>query len=168
MVHRRRRALATAVSAVTLAIAGWSAAPASAAIVLSTTDDRVVARFTSLSCRVDKAGFHARQVVRGWRLVVRVFRFDGFHRYLLEYGEGEGRPAFFIDPPGGGDTFSNANEPRTDVPRLTIGGAILFPRGRRTLRLNFPIAYDGEGPRPNVVHVVGDAPCRFGRAPARR
>lgn len=158
----RSRAVATALAAAVAATAA-AATPAAAAIRVTTTDGRQVASFNALSCRVDSAGFHARQVARGWRLVVRVFRFDGFHRYLLEYGEdASGAPSFFLDPPGGGNTFSNANEPQTDVPRLTLGGAINFPQGRRTLRLTFPVAYDSEGRDPNIVRVVGNAPCRFG------
>lgn len=143
-----------------------SAATADAAIRVTTTDGRLVVSFPSLSCRVDKSGFHARKVVRGWRLVVRIFDFSGFHSYPLEYGD-EGDAAFFLDPPGGGETFGNGQEPTLAADRLSLGGGLRFPSGRRKLWLAFPITYDSQGNNPNIVRVVGTATCTYPRRGSR-
>lgn len=87
----------------------------------------------------------------------------GFKTYELEYGENESPGAFFLDPPGGGNTFSNAQEPPPVAPRLTLGGGIQFPDGRKRIRLAFPITYASQGDDPNIVRVVGTATCRFAR-----
>jgi hypothetical protein len=146
-----------------LVIAGLAAGAAQAAIRVTTTEGAEVARFASLSCRTDRAGFHGRGVEQGWRLVVRIQPFAGFKTYELEYGDNESAGAFFLDPPGGGGTFSNAQEPPPAAPRLTLGGAIHFPNGRKRIRIAFPITYDSNGDKPNIVRVVGSAKCTYPR-----
>ena len=93
---------------------------------------------------------------------MRIQPFNGFHSYDLEYGD-TGSAAFFLDPPGGGNTFSNGQVPPTDFPRLTLGGAVGFPKGKAILGLAFPIAYDSSGANPNIVRVVGTARCAYPR-----
>lgn len=156
----RRLARTVAVAAGAVAIGAGSA---DAAIRVWDPDGRELVRFTALSCRVDSAGFHGRAVVKGWRLVVRIQPFSGFKRYPLEYGEGESEASFFLDPPGGGGTFSNAQEPPPAAARLTLGGSIQFPGGRKRIRIAFPIAYDSSDADPNVVRVVGTASCAYRR-----
>jgi len=137
--------------------AGLYAAPARAAIKVTSTDGALLASFPKVDCRVDKAGFHANKVTRGRRLVVRIHRFTGFHLYPLEYGFGEAGTYFILTPPGGARSFGNSIEPKTDIRRLTLGGSVAFPGGKRTLRLAFPFAYDSEGADTHIVRVLGSA-----------
>ena len=159
-----RTGIVAAVAVGTL-MCGLAAQAAHGAIKVTTTDGTEVASFDKLSCWTDKAGFHARAVAKGWRLVVRIQPFSGFKTYPLEYGYGEDKSpgAFFLDPPGGGNTFSNAQEPPPVAPRLTLGGAIQFPKGRKLIRLAFPVTYDSAGDSPNIVAVVGTASCTYPR-----
>lgn len=64
---------------------------------------------------MDAAGFHGRHTAAGWRLVTRTqgSRWHGVrHRYQLRYGHTHpGGISFFLDRPGGGDTFTNLNNP---------------------------------------------------------
>ncbi|UGS38491.1 hypothetical protein [Capillimicrobium parvum] len=144
-------------------MSGVAAGAAQAAIKVTTTEGAEVARFSSLACRTDSAGFHGRAVVKGWRLVVRIQPFAGFKTYQLEYGENESAASFFLDPPGGGNTFSNTQESPLVSDRLTLGGGIQFPNGRNRIRLAFPITYDSDGDKPNIVRLVGTAKCTYPR-----
>jgi len=156
----RRLTQVVAIAAGAIALGAGSA---NAEIRVLDTDGRTLARFATLSCRVDSAGFHGRAKNRGWRLVTRIQPFAGFKRYELEYGENESAASFFLDPPGGGNTFSNVQEPPEAAQRLTLGGAIQFPGGRKRIGLAFPITYDSEGADPNIVRVVGIAACAYKR-----
>ncbi len=153
----------TACLAGALVAAGSASAAAEAAIQVKSTDDAEVVRFAKLSCRVDQAGFHGRATVKGWRLVARIQPFRGFRTYPLEYGLDKSAATFFLDPPGGGETFSNVQVPPTDIPRLTLGGAIHFPGGRTRIRIDFPIAYDRSDRDPNIVTLTGGAKCAYPR-----
>ncbi|MBX5440215.1 MAG: hypothetical protein IRZ32_01670 [Solirubrobacteraceae bacterium] len=156
----RRLARTVAVAAGAVAIGAGSA---DAAIRVWTPEGQELVRFRTLTCRVDGAGFHGRAVVRGWRLNVRIQPFSGFKRYPLEYGLGEQLRHFFLDPPGGGETYSNAQEPPPAAARLTLGGSIQFPGGRKRIRIAFPVTYDRSEGEPSIVRVVGTAACSWRR-----
>lgn len=157
---RARGVIAVAVLAVMIAVI---AAPASATIRVTSTDGALVASFPRVDCRVDRAGFHANKVARGWRVVMRIHRFAGFHLYPLEYGHREAGAYFILTPPGGARAFSNSVEPQTDIRRLILGGSITLPGGKRTLRLAFPITYDTGGADTHIVRVLGSAACSYPR-----
>jgi hypothetical protein len=158
-VARSRLITTAAVIAAALSLA---AVPALGAVKVRSEEGAILARYKKLDCKVSKrGGFHAdHAAVNGWKFRAVVYGgvFDGFHRYKLKYGKQSDADFSVFNRRR---SFSNQFVPETDIPRLVVGGSIQFPKGRKVFRMGFPIAYDGNGPHPNLVSVVGQAPCRY-------
>lgn len=135
---------------------------AAGAIKVRTEDGAVLARYKMLDCDVSKRhGFHADHgAVNGWKFRAVIYRnsFDGFKRYKVKYGNDSDADFSVFN---GRRSFTNQFAPKTDIPRLVVGGAFQFPNGRKALRMGFPLAYDGNGPNPNWVSVAGEARCKY-------
>ncbi len=180
---RRRFALA-AMPLLVLAViaASCGSGEAGAAIKLTQLQSQggnTLAKFNSPRCTVKRGdGFHDGFTAKdrssnGWRLTARVYgaSFDGFHRYLLEYGH-HGSAAFFVSSDDTNTTvFTTENDPLPGgpLPDLTIGGALSFPNHRKVLGIGFPLVYDSAtlDPPPQIASLVGKAPCKYGRSKAR-
>ncbi len=146
-----------------LAVAAlWAPAGASGEIKVRTLDGDVLARFRSLTCGIKRSagpgkGFTAKARAGAWKLTIRVYRFKGYHRYLIDYGA-DGNADFFATK--GSRTYSNIAKPKTESePELTVGGSIQFRKGGRKLLIGFPIAYRVDSFQ-RQVSVVGAAPCK--------
>lgn len=143
-----------------LVIVMSGAQPAAGAIQVRSEEGATLAKFTSLNCKENKRGFVARgKGTGGWRLDLHIEReaFSGYHKYEIEYGPEH--PVFFFVTPRGGPSHSNIYEPDTDIPRLTLGGAVTFKKRGRVVRIAYPIAYVHPGVPPWVT-LIGQAPCR--------
>jgi hypothetical protein len=146
-----------------LAVAAlWAPAGATGEIRVRTLDGDVLARFRSLACGIKRSagpgeGFSAKARAGAWKLTIRVYRFSGYHRYLIDYGA-DGNADLFATK--GSRTYSNIAKPETgSEPELTVGGSIQFRAGGRRLIIGFPIAYRVDSFQ-RQVSVVGAAPCR--------
>lgn len=125
----------------------------------------MLASFSSLKCKVsDSKGFTATGRSKSWRLTIRIYTFEGYKRYPIEYGA-EGPADFFVGR-GTNSDYSNIPKPETGAgpegPQLTLGGAVAFPGGRGTLGIGFALAYK-LGDYTQQASLSGRAPCRYPR-----
>ena len=79
------------------------------------SDGDVLARFRSLECGVKRSagpgkGFTANARAGSWKLTIRVYRFRGYHRYLIDYGA-EGNADFFATRGPGPTATSRSRKP---------------------------------------------------------
>lgn len=140
------------------------AAPAGAAIKLRFPSGFELAEFSSLRCKVDGRGFTATGKDTGWRLTVRIYSFDGFHTYHVDYGA-EGNADFFARTTSNSILFSNVIKPEIEgPPELTLGGGIGFPGGKGKLGIGYALAYRA-GHFDQQASLVGRAPCSYPRPP---
>lgn len=146
----------------TLAAGAISAPQATAAIKVRTEAGQQLAKYRTVDCKRNRRGFFAdHKAVDGWKFRAEILGadFTGFHTYKIRYGQRS--LADFSVFRRAGTSYSNHFEPKTDIPRLDVGGAVQFPRGRKVFRIGFEIAYDRVGPNPEWVSVNGQARCQY-------
>ena len=146
-------------------VIGLLVAPAAAApdasrnilVFAGNNNPRVVAKINRLSCKkARKSGrvsFIAKGADGGWKLALRVNRFDGYHDYDIEYGIR--RVNFELDPPGRNGFYANFFFPGDTPPPLS-GNLKLAPRGRK-VGISFPAAFSAR--TDDAVALAGNAKC---------
>jgi hypothetical protein len=133
----RQRWQGTALAMVAVALAGTWAPAASAVtpppppgikIISASGGNRgqVLVTFRYMSCSVNRLGFHGTSRAGAWKLFVNVYRFTGYHRYSIFYGDDANKPGLSVDGPGWRG-FSNGFRP-SPLPLPGVGGGIGFPR----------------------------------------
>jgi len=151
-------------TAAVLFVLAWGAAGADAAIKVRGVpgvSNFTVAKFAKLKCS-KRNSFTAKARDGKWRFELIIYRryFNGFHRYVIEYGD-QG-PLDFVARAGNLD-FSNLTKPETgSEPELTVGGSVAFAKRGRKMKIAFPFAYDSPlTADPVIATVLGKATCKY-------
>jgi hypothetical protein len=162
---RPRQCLATAVLLFMLALPAASANAADTfGIRVIRGEDPAFLIFHSATCHIDKRnGFQAVAYQQGWRLLVRVSPFSGFHRrYELVRGQSTGT---FIDLAH----FSSHVHYASDfVPPYPVagGGLINFSGNGSMMGAGFLLMFSEDG--SHAVDVAGGLRCHYPHHTHRR
>ena len=154
---RRLALMAIALAALILPGAAASAASGpSFGLRVFTGDNPNLLTFHSAHCSVSKKnGFEAFAHLHGWRLLVGIHPFTGFHRYALVRGRFNGT---FIDllAPNGADEYASDFVPPHHIPS---GGQIHFSDHGRLMGGGFYPMFDEAG--TDAIGVAGGLTCHY-------
>lgn len=156
--------VAAALAALALPVAETSAASGPAfGLRIFTGDNPNFLTFHSANCSVGKKnGFQAVAHLNGWRLLVGIRPFTGFHRYALVRGRFNGT---FLDlsAPNGADEFASDFVPPHHIPS---GGEINFSDHGSLMGGGFYPMFNQAG--TDAVGVAGGLQCHYPKKKHRR
>jgi hypothetical protein len=161
---RRLLLLAAALAALTLSVAGANAASGPAfGLRVFTGDNPDLLSFHSANCSVSKKnGFEAFAHLQGWRLLVSIRPFTGFHRYKLVRGVFNGT-YLDLSAPNGANEYASDFVPPYHIPSF---GEINFSDHGSLMGAGFYPMFNEPG--TDAVGVAGGLQCHYPKKKGRR